>query len=377
MKFVSVLTSDARGGAEFGAASMLEALIAEGHEVMLLSDQPEIAAELGVPSESIELGAKLSTRSYWRLAVTWPLELRRLRAALMAQMPYDVLIVHYKKEQLLASMLPAASRPACSGQSGDRSRSRCERGSPGRPTWRHPPSRGGDGGARRAPRDSVCDIGVPADKVVVVPNAVRPDEIRFRPEGREPRPRAELGIPADAFVVGCISRLHPKKRNDVVVEAVGSSMENPSDHGRRRRDRGGSARAGAGPSATAPTSSPPRAMTRSPTVLSAFDVSVFCPSPTEGAPRAVILGMLAERPCLATGAEGVADMIDVSIGGITVPENDPRALAELIRASLEDLSLAGRQGAGARRLAVERYGPGAVAGQIEALVDGAARRDHG
>ena len=58
MKFVSVPTSDARGGAEFGAASMLEALIAEGHEVMLLSDQPEIAAELGVPSESIELGAK-------------------------------------------------------------------------------------------------------------------------------------------------------------------------------------------------------------------------------------------------------------------------------------------------------------------------------
>ena len=32
--------------------------------------------------------------------------------------------------------------------------------------------------------------------------------------------RSELGIPDDAFVVGCISRFHPKKRNDVVVEAV-------------------------------------------------------------------------------------------------------------------------------------------------------------
>ena len=29
---------------------------------------------------------------------------------------------------------------------------------------------------------------------------------------------ASSGIPADAFVVGCISRFHPKKRNDVVVE---------------------------------------------------------------------------------------------------------------------------------------------------------------
>ena len=111
MKLVSVLTSDARGGAEFGAASMLEALIAQGHEVMLLSDQPEIARELGVPSQPVELGAKLSTRSFWRLAATWPQELRRLRTALKAQMPYDVLIVHYKKEQLLASMLPAALRP--------------------------------------------------------------------------------------------------------------------------------------------------------------------------------------------------------------------------------------------------------------------------
>ena len=103
-------------------------------------------------------------------------------------------------------------------------------------------------------------------------------------------------------------------------------------------------------------------------VLSAFDVSVFCPSPTEGAPRAVILGMLAERPCIATGAQGVADMIDVSIGGITIPENDSQALAELVQSSLEDSRLAGRQGAAARRLAVERYGPRAVARQIENLV---------
>ena len=66
MKFVSVLTSDARGGAEFGAASMLDALIAEGHEVMMLSDPPEIAATSVCRRSPIELGPKLSTRSYWR-----------------------------------------------------------------------------------------------------------------------------------------------------------------------------------------------------------------------------------------------------------------------------------------------------------------------
>ena len=44
---------------------------------------------------------------------------------------------------------------------------------------------------------------------------------------------------------------------------------------------------------------------------SAFDVLVFCPSPTEGAPRAVILGMLARRPTLSSGPEGVDDVIVV------------------------------------------------------------------
>ena len=119
---------------------MLEALIAEGHEVMLLSDQPEIARRarcaVGVNPARVQ---SLSTRSYWRLAVTWPLELRRLRAALMAQMPYDVLIVHYKKEQLLASMFPRCIAPGPAlGRVGTSFCSRCERGSPGRPTWRHP-----------------------------------------------------------------------------------------------------------------------------------------------------------------------------------------------------------------------------------------------
>ena len=68
-------------------------------------------------------------------------------------------------------------------------------------------------------RSSVCDVGVPPDKVVVVPNAVRPEQIAFDPEGRE-RVRKELGIPSEAFVVGCVARFHPKKRNDVVVDAV-------------------------------------------------------------------------------------------------------------------------------------------------------------
>src|SRR6202000_2613944 len=132
---------------------------------------------------------------------------------------------------------------------------------------------------------------------------VRSEESRSSPAGRE-RVRRELAIPVDAFVVGCISRFHPKKRNDVVVNAVrelqnervhlilAGSGETEDELRELAAPLGDRAHFIDTPGADVPD------------VLSAFDVSVFCPSPTEGAPRAVILGMLASRPCLATGAEG-------------------------------------------------------------------------
>ncbi len=68
-------------------------------------------------------------------------------------------------------------------------------------------------------KESVSAVGVPAARVEVVPNVLRTDEIAPSADGRA-RLRAELGMPEHAFVVGCISRFHRKKRNDVVVEAV-------------------------------------------------------------------------------------------------------------------------------------------------------------
>jgi glycosyltransferase involved in cell wall biosynthesis len=104
-------------------------------------------------------------------------------------------------------------------------------------------------------------------------------------------------------------------------------------------------------------------------VLSAFDVSVFCPSPTEGAPRAVILGMLASRPCLSTGAEGVADLILPEFGGIAAPENEPDALCSLILRYLDDPARVAREGAAARAYAARTYAAPVVAERIERLLE--------
>lgn len=378
MKIVSVMTTDSSGGAEFAAVEMLEALRQRGHETVMLTDMPGMARDTEVQVRPVALGRKLSTTSWVSLMLRWPLLVRGLAGALRKEAPYEVLLVHYKKEQLLARMLPKALR---------RTVVWCEWGPVPFPLRRGLPQRAYLAAANQVPlvlaisegtRSSVAEVGVPDAKIVVVPNVLRTEEIRFSSEGRA-RVRSELGIPAEAFVVGCISRFHPKKRNDVVVNAV-RALEDPNVHlilaGSGETE--GELRELAAPlGERAHFIATPGSEV--PDVLSAFDVSVFCPSPTEGAPRAVILGMLASRPCLSTGAEGVADMIRPEFGGIASPENDPESLRVLLARYLEDPERAAREGAAARAYAEQTYAAPVVAEQIERLLEqaiGGAGRSH-
>jgi glycosyltransferase involved in cell wall biosynthesis len=367
MKIVSVMTTDASGGAEFAAVEMLDALRERGHETVLLSDMPGIGRGTGVQVAEIDTGPKLSTRTWSRLALRWPMLLRRFSRALEEQLPYDVLLVHYKKEQLMAGMLPKRLRATTVW---------AEWGPVPLPLRRGIPRIAYNSAARRVAlvmavsegtRRSVCDVSESlADRLLVVPNVMRTEEIRYTEQGRR-RVREELGIPEDAFVVGCVSRFHRKKHNDVVVRAV-CELDDPRAH---------LILAGDGETETqlrelaAPLGerahfiSTPGAEIAD--VMSAFDVSVFCPSPTEGAPRAVILGMLASRPCLSTGAEGVSDMITEEIGAIASPENSPASLRALLERYIDDPERVQREGRAARAHAERTYAAPVVAAMIEGL----------
>lgn len=374
MKIVSVMTTDSRGGAEFAAVEMLDALRARGHQTVMLSDQPGIARDTAVPLRPIEIGPKLSTRSWHELLVRWPQLVLRLRSALAREAPYDVLLLHYKKEQLLAPALGRRLTPTLAWAEWGPVPFPLRQGAP-RALYRL--------AARRAAvimavsdgtRNSVCQVGIPSAKVHVVPNVMRADTIRFSAEGRA-RVRDSLGIPEGAFVVGCISRFHPKKRNDVVIDAIARL---PGTHLILAGDgeTEASLRERAAPMGELVHFIPtPRAEVHE--VLSAFDVSVFCPSPTEGAPRAVILGMLAGRPCVASGAQGVADIITPEVGSICSPENDPAALAAILASYRDDPHLAARHGAAARSIAERSYAGPVVAERIERLLQGAIRRGTG
>jgi glycosyltransferase involved in cell wall biosynthesis len=376
VKIVSVMTTDSSGGAEFAAVEMLEALRQRGHETVMLTDVPTIARDTQVQVSPISIGPKLSTKSWVGLALRWPLLSARLRQALRAQAPYDILMVHYKKEQLLAGGLPAALR---------RTVVWAEWGPVPFPLRRGLPRKAYLSAAERAAlvlaisegtRRSVAEVGVERAKIVVVPNVLRAEEIRFSEAGRA-QVRAELSIPADAFVVGCISRFHPKKRNDVVVRAV-SALADPKAHlilagdGETEQELRRLA-APLGERAHFIATPGPEV----PDVLSAFDVSVFCPSPTEGAPRAVILGMLASRPCLSTGAEGVADMIRPEFGGIASPENEPESLRALLVRYIDDPARVLREGSAARAYAESTYAAPVVAKRIEGLLDRALAATNG
>lgn len=372
MKIVSVMTSATRGGAEYAAVDMLDALSAQGHDTLLLSDQPDLVDGRGVRARRIELGPKLSRASYRGLSSRWPALARRLRAELEREWPYDVLLVHYKKEQLLAALLPKRLRAQLVWAEWGPVPKELRHG-PGRQAYVT--------AARRASlvlavsagtRDSVCALGVPSERVHVVRNAVRVEQARFSESGRA-RVRAELGIAPEAPVVGVVSRLHPKKRNDVAVDAVVRlarpevhliiAGEGDAEHDLRERASALGERAH-----FLPTPGPEIA-----NILSALDLSLFCPSPTEGAPLAVIYAMLASRACIATAAEGVGDLIVPGAGAIASTENDPASLADLLREYLDDPGRRAREGAQARELAERLFGAPAIAARIERLLAGGRR----
>jgi glycosyltransferase involved in cell wall biosynthesis len=367
MKFVSVMTSESPGGGEFAAVNMLEALGKRGHDTVLLTNQPSIIDGREVRAQPIDLGPKLSRSSFGQLVPRWPQLLMTLRRALEREAPYDVLVLHFKKEQLLGSLLPKRLRPEVVwAEWGPVPRQMAQ--GPGR--WAYV------GAARRADlvfavsagtRDSLQTVGISGPRVHIVPNALPLETAGFSPGGRQ-RIRAECGIPDDALVVGCISRFHAKKPNAVAVDAVaalgrqdvhlimageGEDEANLRRHAAPLGDRAHFL---------------PTPGTAIGAVCSAFDVSVFCPSPTEGAPLAVIHSMLAGRPCLSTGNEGVAGLIVPGAGAVASPEHDSRALASLLREYLDDAPRCEREGASAREIAEQTFAASSVAARIEQLV---------
>lgn len=186
----------------------------------------------------------------------------------------------------------------------------------------------------RAVRDRLVGPDrVPGDRVVVLPNGV---------ESRVPTPgrnlRAELGIPADAPVVGSVGGLRAVKRFDVLIAAAERVRH---DHpgvrvliagGGPERERLEAAIAERGLRETVHLLGPRDDV---PDVLAALDVAVTC-SDAEASPLSVMEYMGAGLPTVATRVGGIPELIGHGRHGLLVPRDDPRALATAVGGLLSD-----------------------------------------
>lgn len=191
-------------------------------------------------------------------------------------------------------------------------------------------------------------------RLSVIPNGI--DLGRFHPEpaARE-RIRAELGIGADAWVVGTVGRIAAEKNQALLVRAVAPLL------GPKTR----LVVAGAGP-LLAPLSEQAAALqgaafvhllgarSDAPDVLNALDAFVLC-SNTEGLPLVLPEAMATGLPVVSTSVGGIPTVIDEGQTGFLIPVGDEAALRERVTMLRADRELGRACGARARSAAVARF----------------------
>jgi glycosyltransferase involved in cell wall biosynthesis len=200
--------------------------------------------------------------------------------------------------------------------------------------------------------DFVVDqVGIPQNKVVVIPNGVEvPDVDRF-PGSRGAR--TELGLPIDQVVVGTVARLDPVKRLDVLFQALGSLPDVSSviigDGPERARLMALSDR-------IEPTGRIHFAGQQGDVRpwLAAMDVFALS-SDWEGMSNALLEAMAAGLPIVATAVGGTPDVVVDGVTGLLVPPRDSSALAKAIATLVRDPDLRRRMGQAGRERVLQHF----------------------
>jgi glycosyltransferase involved in cell wall biosynthesis len=353
-RIVSVQTTTERGGAEYANVDLLAALAARGHEVVLLTNLADLAANTDVPVHLVDLGPKLSRATWFALMLRAPVILLRLVRALRAQRPVGVLLLHFKKEQLLCSLLPRRLTGKIVWAEWGPVPAELRRGVSRRIYALAARRADAVVAISQGTKRSVIEAGVPAEKVVVVPNLVDVESVGFGHMSRVELRRA-WGAGEQTLVLGCISRFHQRKRNDVVIDA----MQYLDGHDVLLVMAGEGDQEGALRERAAPFGDRvrfvPNVRGQVDAFLSACDLLVFAPSPTEGEPRVIVMAQLVGVPVVATDAEGAHGLILPGGGAIVSPSHDAHALADVLVSYCEDPERRRSEGEAARRATLKSH----------------------
>ncbi len=190
-----------------------------------------------------------------------------------------------------------------------------------------------------ASRTRLVYYGVPVDEFAA---GRTPDEVRSV--------RLALDLPAEAPVVGTITRLMPPKGNQYLVEAARIVLNEVPDtyicivgEGELRDDLERQARR-LGVDSRVRFAGYTRDVAGA---LAAFDVVAF-PSLWEGTPLTAFEALAAGRPIVATDADGLSDILHDGRDAIIVPKRDGGALGRSVVTLLRDPVRRAELGAAAR-----------------------------
>lgn len=179
--------------------------------------------------------------------------------------------------------------------------------------------------------------GFPAEKVEWIKNSVPVDEFSPDPEIRRSR-REELGVPADALVIGNISNMRYLKRLDLLIEAfeelartrsdlwlllVGDGADKPRLDALRSQ------------SAFAERIVMTGKRRDVADLLRAMDVFAIS-SESEGLPINMLEAMAAGLPVVATRVGAIADVIDDETSGLLLDAGDTARLQHTLRRLVDE-----------------------------------------
>jgi glycosyltransferase involved in cell wall biosynthesis len=165
----------------------------------------------------------------------------------------------------------------------------------------------------------------------------------------QPADLSQLGIPPDAFVIGCVANIRPRKGIEVLVDAAGRLVPeldlhlllvgNMESAALRERIEASPARRRihlAGFRADAPA------------LMAACDVFVLPSLKREGLPRAVIEAMAYRTPPIVTNCGGSPELVEDGVSGLVVPPGDDSAIANAVRKLAADPAARQNMGEAAR-----------------------------
>ena len=218
-------------------------------------------------------------------------------------------------------------------------------------------------------RTALLDTGrIPGSCTTVIPNGI--DTTVFRPAA-DTGFRAELGLPADAIVVGAIGNLRPAKDYPTFLRAAAILARQSPRYRFVIVGQGGDPLLGQLLRLRSELALDDRVVFAGfrsdvPRALNAFDTLVLSSS-SEGFSLATIQAMACGVPVIATRCGGPEQILSHELDGILVATGDAAAIAAAVQRLSSEPALRERLAANARRTVESTYSLDSMLGRYEAL----------